>query len=133
MFINLSFVSFTWNHLQKHFLQLKYHIELHVYKWTWVPGIPSCSLTYCFSFFSVITTFEITPCIFVLKCNASITVIFWYPFFLLGHDIAQYNQNRKAIGNSYHKIIISDNMAIQLSLFTHFDFDPVLSHYVARY
>ena len=29
------------------------------------------------------------------------------------------------VKNSHHKVIISDNMAILLSLFTHFDLDPV--------
>ena len=34
----------------------------------WVPGIFGCSLIHCFSFFSIIATFEVTSCISLLKC-----------------------------------------------------------------
>ena len=49
-------------------------------KYPWVPGILSFSLTYCFSFLSVIATLEVYSCIFVLKCYSSIALIPWYPF-----------------------------------------------------
>ena len=35
--------------------------------------------------------------------------------------------------SSHHKIIILDNVAIILGLFTHFDFDPALPHHIASY
>ena len=37
--------------------------------------------------------------------------------------------------NNHYKIIILDDVTIllTLSIFTHFDFDPVLSHYTASY
>ena len=41
----------------------------------WVPGILCCNLTYFFSFFLVIATFEVTSCIFVFKCDASIALL----------------------------------------------------------
>ena len=47
-----------------------------------VLGLLSCSLTFCFSFFSVIATFEVTSCMFVLKrfdCSNSLVL---FPFLL---------------------------------------------------
>ena len=54
-------------------------------------GMHSCSMTYCFSFFSVIATFNVASCIFVLKCfNWSYSLV---PFpFLLDCYNGQYNQ-----------------------------------------
>ena len=55
----------------------------------WVPSILSCSLTYCFSSFSVIVTFGVTSCIFVLKCFNHSNSFVPLPVFLrhyVGHD-----------------------------------------------
>ena len=35
--------------------------------------------------------------------------------------------------DTFYAVIILGNLAIRLSLFTHFDFDPVLSHHIATY
>ena len=97
----------------------------------WVPGILSCSLAYLFSFSSVIATFEVDSCIFVLKCFNCFKCPF--PFcFVITFSAIKSDGNCKAM-NIQHKITISDNLPILLSLFAYFDFDPVLSHYIATY
>ena len=72
-------------------------------------------------FFLVMTTFEVTYCIFVYS-NASIALISWYPFpfcaaIILGNIIIKW-VNREAMNNSHHdKIIISANVVILLANF----------------
>ena len=51
----------------------------------WVPAILSCSLT-CFSFYSVIPTFDVTSCIFALKYFNHSNSVVPLPF-LLHHYI----------------------------------------------
>ena len=96
--------------------------------------IPSCMIcqTYCFSFLTLIATFQVTTCIFKLKCfNCSSYLV--PPFcsvILLGDIILK---SWSDIATNCHKIISRALVTILISLFTHFDFDPVLSHYITNY
>ena len=83
--------------------------------------------------FLVITTFEVTSCILLLKCfscsNSLVSLVF-----LLRHYVGRDEINRNCVAmNSHHKIIILDNETILLNLFTHFLFDLVLLHHIASY
>ena len=58
-----------------------------------IPCIPSCNmiyLRYCFSFLPVSTTFEVTSCVFRLKCFNYYTDLVPLPYLLL-HYIGWYN------------------------------------------
>ena len=99
----------------------------------WVPGIPVA--WHSFSFFSVMTIFEVTFCIFVLKCcDCSNSLV---PFLCLLHNyIRRYIiipwVNREAINNSHHdKTIISDNVVALLSSIWFILI--VLFHHIASY
>ena len=70
-----------------------------VQKCLFIPGIPCCIIcqtyvgqvcTYCFSFFSVTAAFEVTSCIFILKCFNCSNYCVTLPF-LLCHNIGQYS------------------------------------------
>ena len=83
----------------------------------WGFGILSYSLAYCFSFFSVIATFDVT-CIFALKCFNRFTFLVATFSFLFRHYNGRYNQMKivkgwiAAIKNSF-----LNNMALPLSNF----------------
>ena len=105
-FVYILFVPFIWNHLQwKVFLFLHLNIKLHCCANSktittgenapWVPSILSCSLTYCFSFFSVIATKSFMSCIFVLECfncSNSLTLVLLSFLFWSVCIIRWYNQ-----------------------------------------
>ena len=57
----------------------------------WIPGILSCSMTYWFSFFSVITAFDVTSCIFILEYFNRSNSLVHFPV-LLGHYNKWYNE-----------------------------------------
>ena len=57
----------------------------------WVSGILSCNLKNRFLFFSVIATFKVTSCFFVLKRFSWSNSLVPLPF-LLQHYIGQFNQ-----------------------------------------
>ena len=70
---------------------------------SWVPSILSCSLTYCFSFFSVIAIFKVNSCIFLLK-GFSCSNSYHFPFCLvIMLGTIKLNGNCKAM-NSHHEI-----------------------------
>ena len=55
-----------------------------------LPNIHWTICTYCFSFFSVTAAFEVTSCIFILKCFNCSNYCVTLPF-LLCHNIGQYS------------------------------------------
>ena len=83
-----------------------------------------------FSFFSVIITYEVTSCIFVLICfNCSNSLVSFA--FMLHQYIRWYNPmwvNREAINNSHHdKTIILENIVILLTSIWFYSLVPLYS------
>ena len=62
---------------EHHIVVLGYQENTFEWKCPWVPSIISCSLTYCFSYFSVFGTKSLLT---FLYSNASIASIPWYSF-----------------------------------------------------
>ena len=100
---------------------------------SYIPGVPCCIIcqtyvgqvcTYCFWLFSVTAAFEVTSCIFILKCFNCSNYCVTLPF-MLCHNIGQYSHMEmvKRWIATIKKSFLSDNVTILLSLFTHFDLD----------
>ena len=151
--VYISFLSkFIWNHLylviilsfignriQQYFLQL-YNLNITSMSWATLsenpPGLPailSCNMTYI-SFFSVSLS-HLKWLLAFSNSHALIALIPWFSFsFCSVIMIGAINSNGNCESmKSHHKIIIWDNVAILLSLFTKFEFGPVLSYYIASY
>ena len=105
----------------------------------WMPLPSLVSLVWhSLSFYSVMTIFEVTSCILVLKCFDCSNSLGPFPF-LLHHYIGRYIiiqwVNREAMNNSHHdKMIISDNVVTMGNVLSSVWFILItLSHYIASY